>query len=117
MAPRLPCLNPPSRTVLGCGLWLFLATVVGFDAAPAAAQNGMQEESGVSNANYRLAGRFAPYKIRRLIHSTSVSPRWIEDSERYWYEWETSDGKVFTIVDPAAGTKRPIFDTDRIAAE
>ena len=117
MAPRLPRLNLSTRAVLRCTSWLFLATVVGFNAAPAAAQSRMQEESGVTRVNYRLAGRFAPYKIRRLIHSTSVSPRWIEDSERYWYEWETSDGKVFNIVDPAAGTKRPIFDNDRIAAE
>ncbi len=68
-------------------------------------------------ANYRLAARFAPYKIQDLIHSTSVSPRWIEGSERFWYEWETSDGSFYYIVDPVAGTKRQIFDNDRIAAE
>ncbi len=70
-----------------------------------------------SRANYELAARFAPYKIQKLVYSTSVNPRWIEGSERFWYEWETSDGKFFFIVDPAAGTKRQIFDNDRIAAE
>jgi dipeptidyl-peptidase 4 len=78
-------------------------------SAPAATQ--------VTTANYRLAGRFAPYKMRRLVSSLSVSPRWIEGSEKFWYEWETAAGKAFQIVDLVAGTKRQIFDNDRIAAE
>ncbi len=68
-------------------------------------------------ANYRLASRFAPYKIQDLIYSTSVSPRWIESSEKFWYEWETSDGSKYYIVDPVAGTKQLIFDNDQLAAE
>jgi dipeptidyl aminopeptidase/acylaminoacyl peptidase len=89
-----------------------LATIAMAPALPA--QSG--EGHPPANANYRLAGRFAPYKIQRLIYSTSVSPRWIEGSERFWYEWETSNGKLFYIVDPGAGTRRQIFDNDRIAA-
>ena len=68
-------------------------------------------------ANYRLAGRFAPYKVRELVHSTSVTPNWIEEGDRFWYEWESPDGKTFYIVDPAAGSRRQLFDNDRIAAE
>jgi dipeptidyl-peptidase-4 len=67
--------------------------------------------------NYDLAERWAPYKIRELIHSTAVSPNWIEHGDRFWYEWETPDGTSFYLVDPAAGTKTLIFDNDRIAAE
>jgi dipeptidyl aminopeptidase/acylaminoacyl peptidase len=68
-------------------------------------------------ANFDLAARWAPYKIRDLIHSTAVTPRWINDGDKFWYEWETSDGKFYYIVDPAAGSKAQIFDNDRIAAE
>ena len=46
-----------------------------------------------------------------------MSPRWIEGSERFWYEWETSDGTFFYLVDPVQGAKRQLFDNDRIAAE
>ncbi|WP_419162559.1 DPP IV N-terminal domain-containing protein [Candidatus Palauibacter sp.] len=81
-------------------------------AAPLAAQ-----EAADGPANYRLAARFAPYRIDELIYSTSVDPQWIEGSESFWYEWETSDGSFYNIVDPVAGTKRQIFDNDRIAAE
>lgn len=73
--------------------------------------------STVTQANYRLAARFAPYKMRSLVYSLGVTPRWIKGSERFWYEWETAEGKRFMIVDPIAGTKKLLFDNDRIAAE
>lgn len=73
--------------------------------------------SAVVKANYRLAARWAPYKIDQLIYSTTVEPRWIEGTESFWYEWKTSDGTFFYIVDPVRRTKRQVFDNDRIAAE
>ena len=76
-----------------------------------------QEAAVVTQANWRLAARFAPYRIRNLVHSTSVQPRWIQGTERFWYEWETGEGKFFYVVDPVAGTRRELFDRDRIAAE
>ncbi|MBR9989248.1 MAG: DPP IV N-terminal domain-containing protein [Gemmatimonadetes bacterium] len=72
---------------------------------------------GPGSANYRLAARFAPYKLDDLLHSTSVAPRWIEGSERFWYEFETSDGKAHIIVDPERRTRRAIFDNAVLAAE
>ncbi len=74
-----------------------------------------QEAEG--SANYEMAARFAPYKIREMVHSLRVAPRWIKRSDHFWYEWETSEGKRFFLVDPARGTKTEIFDNDRIAAE
>jgi dipeptidyl aminopeptidase/acylaminoacyl peptidase len=94
--------------------WL-LVLALGTVTVPLGAQAG--DRQAVTTANTRLAARFAPYKMRRLVHSTSVSPRWIEGTERFWYEWETAAGKSFYLVDPAAGTKRQIFDNDRLAAE
>jgi hypothetical protein len=55
--------------------------------------------------------------MQRLVHSTSVTPRWIKGSERFWYEWNTSEGRRYMIVDPVAASKRTLFDNDRIAAE
>ena len=34
--------------------------------------------SGHGTANYDLAARWAPYRIDDLLHSTSVSPRWMD---------------------------------------
>jgi len=72
---------------------------------------------GDGSANFDLAARFAPYKISDMLHSTTVAPRWIEGSERFWYQWESSEGTSYYIVDPERGTKSQIFDNDRIAAE
>jgi dipeptidyl aminopeptidase/acylaminoacyl peptidase len=55
--------------------------------------------------------------MSRLIYSTVLAPRWIQGTERFWYEWTTAEGKFFYLVDPALGTKTRIFDNDRIAAE
>lgn len=68
-------------------------------------------------ANFDLAARWAPYKIRDMVHSTTVEPRWIEGSERFWYEWENADGTFYYLVDPVRGTRAQIFDNDRLAAE
>jgi hypothetical protein len=94
-------------------LWLGLLAAITITVVPLDAQTQRRRE----RPNYQLAGRFAPYKIRDLIHSTSVAPRWIEEGDTFWYEWEATDGKTFHIVDPAAGGKRELFDNDRIAAE
>jgi len=81
------------------------------------AQQGPDRGVPVTTANYQLGARFAPYKIRRMVYSTTVDPKWIEGSERFWYEWKTSDGSFYYIVDPTDGSKRQLFDRDRIAAE
>jgi dipeptidyl-peptidase-4 len=92
---------------------------VGATDEPALGQDSAapQEVGGPGSANYELAARFAPYKIRELVHSTMVNPRWIEGTERFWYEWESSDGTFYYLVDPARGTRRELWDNDRIAAE
>lgn len=72
---------------------------------------------GPGSANFELASRWAPYKAADLLKSTSVNPRWIEGGETFWYEYETGEGTFHWLVDPVAGTKRAIFDRDRIAAE
>jgi dipeptidyl aminopeptidase/acylaminoacyl peptidase len=72
---------------------------------------------GPGSANWALAERFAPYNARNMVGSLTVQPRWIEGSERFWYEWEDSDGTHYYIVDPSRGTKRELFDADAVAAE
>ena len=68
-------------------------------------------------ANYDLATRFAPYKFKNLTYSTSINPRWIEGTDNFWYEWKSSDGSEFYIVDPLKGIKEKLFDNDKIASQ
>lgn len=75
------------------------------------------EDNRAWGANWQMADRFSPYKMDDLVYSLTVNPRWIGDTNRFWYEWENADGSFFYIVNPDQGTKREIFDRDRIASE
>jgi dipeptidyl-peptidase-4 len=77
----------------------------------------IQTHGSHQTANFELAARFAPYRMRNLVKSTAVTPNWIEDGDRFWYQWDDTDGTYYHIVDPARGTKRQIFDNDQIASE
>ncbi|MBV9987588.1 MAG: DPP IV N-terminal domain-containing protein [Chitinophagaceae bacterium] len=89
------------------GLVIFL-----FAACTAFAQN-----TPVTKANYQQAARFAPRKLEKLIFSTNVDPHWLKKSDRFWYVYETTEGKKWYIVDPAKGEKRLLFDNADLAAK
>ena len=67
--------------------------------------------------NYALADRYSPNNLKKLVFSTSVDPHWLKESDRFWYSYETSEGKHWYIVDPTKGTKELLFDNVYIAAE
>lgn len=68
-------------------------------------------------ANYRLAARFAPKKLDKMIFSLAVDPHWLKQSSRFWYTYESSEGKQWMIVDPMKNEKKSMFDKDKLAAE
>ncbi len=76
----------------------------------------LAQNAPIKKANYELPARFTPNKIQKLVFSTRVDAHWLKHSDRFWYIYETSDGKTFWIVDPAKKTKRPIFDNVKMAA-
>lgn len=67
-------------------------------------------------ANYQLASRFSTAKLNKMVFSTSVDPHWLKRSDRFWYEYETTAGKKWYIVDPAKAEKKFLFDNARLAA-
>ncbi|MDH4217315.1 MAG: DPP IV N-terminal domain-containing protein [Candidatus Aminicenantes bacterium] len=74
------------------------------------------ENIPITKANYELPARFTPNKMKKLVFSTYVDAHWLKHSDRFWYIFETCEGKSFVIVDPAKKQKLPIFDNIRIAA-
>lgn len=68
-------------------------------------------------ANYNLAARFSPDKLKKMVFSTRVDPHWLKDSDKFWYTYETSEGKSYYIVDPVAGRKSNLFDNVNMAAD
>ena len=99
------------------GLALGAALLALPPATATAQEEGTVMVRGPGSANFELAARFAPYKVRDLLHSTRVQPRWVGDTQKFWYQWENSGGTHYYLVDPERGTKTEIFDNDRIAAE
>src|SRR6201992_3776474 len=87
--------------------WLLLAFFTGY---------AQQPQIPASHANYQAAARFSPKKLEKMIFSTQVDPHWLKKNTRFWYMYETTDGKQWYIVDPAKGEKKPMFDRDRLAA-
>ncbi len=67
-------------------------------------------------ANYELAARFSPKKLEKMIFSTSVDPHWMKNGSKFWYTYETTEGKKWYIVDAVKLTKTPMFDNDKLAA-
>ncbi|WP_316833405.1 S9 family peptidase [Pedobacter nutrimenti] len=68
-------------------------------------------------ANYQLASRFSPNKLKKIVYSTAVDPHWLKLSNRFWYVYETPSGKQWYLVDPASRSKKPIFNLANLAAE
>jgi dipeptidyl aminopeptidase/acylaminoacyl peptidase len=81
------------------------------------AQDGkVPGDARIHKANYDLASRWTIAKMTKLVFDTSVTPHWLETGDRFWYSYETSQGKKWWIVDPAKKTKTPLFDSAKMAA-
>ena len=90
-----------------CLIALFLVAAIGFGT----------ENIPVTKANYELPARFTRKQMSKMVFTTRVDPHWLKHSDRFWYTYETSDGKTFSMVDPAKRQRRPLFDNVKMAAE
>lgn len=88
-------------------LILFIIIAISFTAA--------QENKIIPN--YKLAAKFSSKRIQKMVFSTNVDANWLKNSNRFWYSFETPDNKNYYIVDPAARTKKLLFDNDKMAAD
>ena len=67
--------------------------------------------------DYEAAARFSQKAIARMVFSTSVTPNWFKDSDKFWYSYKTPAGTRYYIVDPATGSKTEAFDMEKLAME
>jgi dipeptidyl aminopeptidase/acylaminoacyl peptidase len=66
--------------------------------------------------NFELASRWTSAKVGKLVFDTSVTPRWMQSGDRFWYAYQTHDGRRFFLVDPLKKSKAPLFDHAKVAA-
>jgi dipeptidyl aminopeptidase/acylaminoacyl peptidase len=92
-------------------LFMLVVLIIAFSGPILFAQN-----NPVENADYRLAERFSPTKIKKMVFSTSVNPRWLKTGDQFWFADTTSDGTFFYHVDMEKRTKSFLFDNHKMAA-
>ncbi|MBL8190410.1 MAG: S9 family peptidase, partial [Acidobacteria bacterium] len=76
-----------------------------------------ESDNRVQKANYDLASRWTAQKVGKMVFDTAVTPHWLETGDRFWYSYETGQGRKFYLVDPLKKTKAPLFDTAKMAAQ
>jgi dipeptidyl aminopeptidase/acylaminoacyl peptidase len=85
---------------------------------PVVAIAGSGVQGGRTNsANWPLADKYSADKLRHHIYSSSVTPTWLRNEDRFWYLWRDSSGPKFYIVDCDARKKDLLFDSSEMAAK
>lgn len=88
-------------------LTLFLSTSMIF------AQDASENQT--PKPNYRLASKFSPTNLGKLVHSTTVRPHWLKKGNKFWYQYKTTEGSNYYIVDADKRTKTKMFDNEKMA--
>lgn len=89
---------------------------IGIIALIVISQNCFSQQTA-SKANYNLAAKFSAKRLEKMVFSLNVDPHWLKQSDRFWYEFETPNGKNWYIVDPTKAEKKLLFDNAKLAAE
>ena len=66
---------------------------------------------------YLQAEKFTQDKLSTMLFSTTVDPHWFQKGNCFWYEYKTSDGTQWYVVDPSKKKQTPLFDRDELAAQ
>jgi dipeptidyl-peptidase 4 len=74
-----------------------------------------QVEKKTPTPNYKLAAKYSPTNLAKLVHSTSVKPHWLKNGNRFWYQYKTSEGSNYYLVDADKRTKSKLFDNEKMA--
>jgi dipeptidyl aminopeptidase/acylaminoacyl peptidase len=73
------------------------------------------EKNLTPSPNYRLAAKFSPDNLAKLVHSTTVEPHWLKNGNRFWYQYKTTSGSNYYLVDADQRTKTKLFDNAKMA--
>ena len=99
------------------GLFALMALVLLIPLIPARPQPGAPADNpAITRANYDLAAKWTQAKIQKLVFDTAVTPHWLETGDRFWYTYQTPQGRNFYLVDPAKKSKTLLFDNAKMAA-
>ncbi len=85
------------------------AIVLTFCALTTSAQERIPE--------YLQAEKFTQPKLNTMLFSTTVDPHWFQKGNCFWYEYKTSEGKFWYVVEPSSKSKKLLFDREYMASQ
>ena len=50
-----------------------------------------------------------------MVHSTTVNPNWLQNGNRFWYQYKTTSGSNYYLVDADQRSKSKLFDNAKMA--
>ncbi|MBC8089724.1 MAG: DPP IV N-terminal domain-containing protein, partial [Phycisphaerae bacterium] len=95
------------------------AGVLAASASPALMANAqaLPPNPNGPKANWTLFNRFGTAALRNMTFSTSITPRWIGETDSMFYSWRDHSGDKWVLVNAATKTKKPLFDHVKLAAQ
>jgi dipeptidyl aminopeptidase/acylaminoacyl peptidase len=72
-------------------------------------------DNNTPTPNYRQAAKYSPTNLAKLVHSTSVRPHWLKNGNRFWYQFKTTEGSNYYLVDADKRTRTVLFDNAKMA--
>ncbi|HEV2299413.1 MAG TPA: DPP IV N-terminal domain-containing protein [Candidatus Acidoferrales bacterium] len=93
---------------------VFLLVIFCGAARSSGQQNTAYAPRALTDADYAHAEKFMPCNTTPLVYRT-VRPAWLAGG-RFWFRLTTAEGSEFIAVDPAQGTREPLFDHAKLAA-
>ena len=88
----------------------------------ALAMMGLMGTSTVLKAQERLpeylqAEKFTQDKLGTMLFSTTIDPHWFQQGNSFWYQYKTSEGTFWYVVNPNTRSKSLLFDREEMAAQ
>lgn len=68
-------------------------------------------------AGVLTGGKFTQEKLNTMLFSTVVDPHWFQKGNNFWFQYKTSEGTFWYVVDPSARSKKQLFDRDEMASQ
>jgi dipeptidyl aminopeptidase/acylaminoacyl peptidase len=99
------------NNIISKKLLLLLVIVLTFNFSVAQ----VEESNATPTPNYRAAAKYSPTNLGKLVHSTSVRPHWLKNGNRFWYQYKTTEGSNYYLVDADNRSKKALFDNEKMA--
>ncbi len=86
-------------------------------AAPAARAQVLPPNPQGPKANWALFDKFGTANMRNLTFSTTITPRWIGETDSMFYSWRDHSGEHWWLVNALLRIKKQLIDNATLAAQ